>query len=354
MKQSKTTTKTAKPTSIPFCKKCPYDNNIVSYYCRTCNLFICTTCRTSTFHSYHKIIQIDKNDLCESVKLYALSLQNEINSKSSSLTSNLSKTDYSSKIAMLIENHEQVKGSLKDLIDKYREMNSELTNIKNEYKHSLEQLVKEYSEKISKYNDELFGYYNLIEKQIKKGEVVSFEECKTYFIDINKIDKQIDKFSRIMIAYKVSSDLNRRMMAIFDRIDEVLDRALDNNTPLYLSVNSKLDYEYIKNNYVNENNVSNNQSMMKKTQTVFNTTKSKKTEEIKNDNEEHQQEIQSTIKHSTQQNQEEHEEQERQEEPEKLEEQEEPERQEENEGHEEPKSQEYNDEEEKVTENLKD
>ena len=343
MKQTKTTAKATKPTSVPFCKKCPYDNNVVSYYCRTCNLFICTTCRTNTFHSYHKILQIDKNDLCESVKLYALSLQNEINSKSS-LTSNLPKTDYSSKIAVLIENHEKVKGSLKDLIDKYREMNGELTNIKNEYKQSLEQLVKEYSEKVLKYNDELFGYSNLIEKQVKKGEVISFEECRTYFVDINKIDKQIDRLSRIMIAYKVSNDLNRKMMAIFDRIDKVLDRALDNNTPLHLSVNSKLDYEYIKNNYANENSISNNQSSAsgKKTETVFNTTtKSKKTEEIKSVNEinseEPQQEMQNTIKQSTQQNQEE------------QEELEEPGQQEDNE---EQQSQEYHDEEEKITENF--
>lgn len=354
MKQLKSTAKTPRTTIIPFCKKCPYDNNIVSYYCRTCNLFICTTCRTNTFHTYHKIIQIDKNDLCESVKLYALSLQNEINAKSS-LTSNLSKTDYSSQIAMLIENHDKVKGSLKDLIDKYREMNNELTNIKKEYKNSLEQLVKEYNEKISKYNDELFAYCNLIEKQIKKGEVISFEECKTYFIDINKIDKQIDKYSRIMIAYKVSNDLNKRMMTIFDRIDEVLDRALENNAPLYLSMNSKLDYEYIKDNYVNENNDSNNQSLMQKTQTVLSATKSKKNEEIKNDNEinneEYQQDVQNTIKQSTQQNQEEKEEHG---EPEKQEEQEEQEKHEEQEEHEEPQSQEYNDDVEKVTEKAQD
>ena len=350
MKQLKSTTKTPKITIIPFCKKCPYDNNIVSYYCRTCNLFICTTCRTNTFHTYHKIIQIDKNDLCESVKLYALSLQNEINTKSP-LTSNLSKTDYSSQIAMLIENHDKVKGSLKDLIDKYHEMNKELTNIKNEYKNSLEQLVKEYNENISKYNDELFAYCNLIEKQSKKGEVISFEKCKTYFIDINKIDKQIDKYSRIMIAYKVSNDLNKRMMAIFDYIDEVLDRALDNNAPLYLSMNSKLDYEYIKDNYVNENNDSNNQSLMQKTETVSSTRKSKKNEEIKNDNEinseEHHQEIQNTIKQSTQPNQEEKEEHE---EPEKQPTQQNHEEEE----YEEPQSQEYNNDEEKVTEKAQD
>ena len=57
---------------------CSCSTDVISYYCRTCSLFICHVCRMNDEHKLHLSIHIDVDNLEESIKLYAISLQADI------------------------------------------------------------------------------------------------------------------------------------------------------------------------------------------------------------------------------------------------------------------------------------
>ena len=57
---------------------CSCQKKLISGYCRKCKEYICDSCKINSIHINHKIIQIDVNNLNESVKLFAFSLQSKI------------------------------------------------------------------------------------------------------------------------------------------------------------------------------------------------------------------------------------------------------------------------------------
>ena len=58
------------------CQICKF--NYIENYCRTCKQFICNQCRLNNLHESHKSIQVNIDNLIDSVRLYAITLQSEI------------------------------------------------------------------------------------------------------------------------------------------------------------------------------------------------------------------------------------------------------------------------------------
>ena len=71
--QNKNETKQLNKDYYCSCKK-----ELISYFCRNCKENLCDNCRINSIHLNHNLSQIDINNLNESVKLYAITLQSEI------------------------------------------------------------------------------------------------------------------------------------------------------------------------------------------------------------------------------------------------------------------------------------
>lgn len=50
----------------------------ISNYCRTCKQYICNHCKSKKEHESHKTVSVNTNNLIDSIKIYAMSLKEEI------------------------------------------------------------------------------------------------------------------------------------------------------------------------------------------------------------------------------------------------------------------------------------
>lgn len=225
---------------------CVCKNDIIYNYCRACKMFICNICRVNSVHAKHKVVQVDINNLEESAKLYAITLQSDILYNLKIVKEYYNQATIRKSWDDSLSRHEKIKAKYDRVAEIYREMISKLYANPNLRSDEIESLIKEYQINTKTTNQDLEEIlHNIFIKYTKPKKKMNFEEFKKYYETIHHKEEEIDQFSLKILAYRVNYEMNNKMNKMYDQIEEILDGMLSSSSPLSLDPNTYSIYELL-------------------------------------------------------------------------------------------------------------
>ena len=234
---------------------CSCKKELISYFCRNCKENLCDNCRINSIHLNHNLSQIDINNLNESVKLYAITLQSEISQnikESKSFLKNKEKEDNTN------ENTINTKHNL--ILEKYNKVleiyNEHYNNINiNEENENNEDSLKNYIKNSKLTNEEIDSILNEIHlKFIKKKKSMSIKEFDEYFKLLSEKDETLSINSKDIKKYKVNNQINIKMNIFYEKINMIIDEMLNTKNPFNLDDETyKLYNEILEEKKIEEN-----------------------------------------------------------------------------------------------------
>ena len=216
---------------------CSCKKELISYFCRNCKENLCDNCRINSIHLNHNLSQIDINNLNESVKLYAITLQSEISknikesksflkNKEKEKEDNNNENNINTKHNLIKEKYDKV---LKIYNEHYNNINSNEENENNE--DSLKNYIK--NSKIT--NEEIDSILNEIHfKFIKKKKSMTIEEFNEYLKLLSEKDETLEISSKDIKKFKVNNQINTKMNIFYEKINLIIDEMLNSKNPFNL------------------------------------------------------------------------------------------------------------------------
>jgi len=229
------------------CQICKF--NYIENYCRTCKQFICNQCRLNNLHESHKSIQVNIENLIDSVRLYAITLQSEI------LSNHKVAREYVSKHKeKKMENKRNINERYNIILDKYNKIsdifNQLINNIDINEKNVNEDdtiILNDYINKTNGVNNEIEMLLNEInEKYILQNKKMKKEEFEKYFNELNDKENSLDIKSINILEYRVNAEINNKMNQIYDELEEILDQTLNSKNPLGIDSHVNYMYNFVK------------------------------------------------------------------------------------------------------------
>ena len=237
--------------------KCICNRDLIANYCRNCKEFICNSCRINQTHINHKITQVDTDNLVESVKLYALTLQNDISvniKKTQDNNEKYNETENNNDNNNIENRHELIKEKFDNILNVYNNCIGNL-NINND----VDQVLNDYKNETKNTNGEIEKILQKIYKKYTRGKKnMTYDEFKNYFKLLSEKEDELLNKSNDILSYRVNDDLKDRMKLIYDKIEQILDYTINAKNPL--GVNNETNYLYnliLKNKENNEDNETN-------------------------------------------------------------------------------------------------
>ncbi len=228
---------------------------------------------------------MNTNNLSESIKLYAISLQADIsiNLKSGKKYSQ----EYQfSKFIDFQSRKEIIVRTLDELERRQMEMLKNLPNIDH---NMIDSDIMDFQDKASRTNieieqliDELFS---------KKNKKINVETAVNYFNVINKKEKDIDKFIDGVASYRMEYDINKKFNNLYNAIEKAIDNVLKSEFNLEYNTNDnsimngemiKESKEDVKNESINEGD-----QLKKDSKQTFRISIEAKDKEVINENQEY-------------------------------------------------------------------
>ena len=255
--------------NFAFCDKHKYK---VSEYCRTCRKFICQECKFEEWHKEHLTIQLNLNNLKESIKLYITLLQtNEIK--------NIKSIDeFQEKENNYLIADDILKAKENDILDKFdiiinyynsfiRKIDKKIGNDKKKYRVMV---INNFNDVASRISMQIDTILNKFEHEIKnKKKKISFEELQFYLDEISKKEETLELIRERTIKYLLTFEINNIVESAFDQIESTLDMINDETNPFHLD--SKYNKELSKmlnisnnkqNDTINEDENNNNDDII--------------------------------------------------------------------------------------------
>ena len=234
---------------------CICRNDLINNYCRNCKQFICNNCRNNKFHKYHKTIQIEINNLVESTKLYAITLQSEI------LSNIKNSQDYDKKFQNqnfidAFARQEIIQRKYESIYEIYKNMLNELKISEN----SNDNVYDEYIIKAKKENQEIENILSEIHlKYNVKKKNMTQNDFNDYFILLGKKEDKLEDMSTKIYEIKVNYEINEKLNEINNQIEKILDRVLNEKNLLGIDDSTMNIYNFIlKKNRIKEDRINNN------------------------------------------------------------------------------------------------
>ena len=234
------------------CEECK--NEIMSNFCRICKKFICNECRI-TLHESHKVSQIDCDNLVESSKLYAFTLQREIltNFKITKFYNNKTKTKNLSRKDKIADLLNEIDSKYENVL---KEINLDLNNNEeNNNQDFINNMLNQYEIQSKDANEEIDNIINDIyinfTKQRKKMTVETF---KDYFSILNEKDEEISLMSKDLYKYKINFEIIDKINNMYDKIEKIISDVLNNKHIFGVDDETNKMYKMIKKQNENDNN----------------------------------------------------------------------------------------------------
>ena len=220
----------------------------ISNFCRNCKEFICNSCRVNSIHLNHKITQVDIDNLVESVKLYAITLESEIPINLHKTEENYYKFEKYNKQNDIQSRHEIINEKIDNALSIY---NNYMEHLKDE-NDDIENIINEYNSEtynISLDIEDIIGEIN--EKYIKQKKKMNEDEFQEYFRKLSEKEEPLKTHSYNIIPYCVNDDIKLKMKNMYDKIGEILDLALNSESPLGISneINDLYNFVLLHQNY---------------------------------------------------------------------------------------------------------
>ena len=230
---------------------CLCEKYYISNYCRTCKQYICNHCKLKKEHESHKTVSVNTHNLIDSIKLYAMSLREDI-----SLNIENSKKYYEKfQSSKFIE-----ASSWKEIIQrKYEQFYDKYQSYINKYKvpDDSEEKINEFLSESKNDNHEINNLINQIIQDSKKlGYKMNLDEFKEYYDKLSQIDDRIMNISKNTTIFIKNYELNEKFDSINKEIEKILDLALNDDN--FINDNEKNDGEEDNNDDNNNNNSNNN------------------------------------------------------------------------------------------------
>ena len=219
-----------KPQNINTTFICLCGRNLpVTFYCRNEKVFICNYCKFNLNHEKHRTIKVDTNNYEDTIKLYCNTLIKEIKiniEKTQNYTEKMEKGEYD-----INQKHNEIKEKLNKLYEIY---NSILNNIKR--KKNINQILEKYKSKTKITNEEIEEILETIyKKYTRKKKKMNSDEFKSFFNEISHKDELLEIQNVDLYALRVEYEFNEKMKNIYDKIDEVIQKTVNDNNVLNVS-----------------------------------------------------------------------------------------------------------------------
>jgi hypothetical protein len=202
---------------------CSCGTDVIAYYCRLCNIFICRQCRINEDHKMHLSVHVDPDNLEESIKLYAISLQADINlnlkaSKKYQKSFQSEKfIDPTCRKEMIIRKLDELERKQEELLKSMSEINQEEINI----------ILNQFDGQAAVANDEIDKVIEKIYHNFsRKNKRISFEDTEKYFKLINSKEKDLEKFNYNILAYKYNFQVHKKIDEMYKIIEKAIDAVL--------------------------------------------------------------------------------------------------------------------------------
>jgi hypothetical protein len=202
-----------------FCK-CNHSET-VTYFCRVCNKFICRFCRIDKIHKTHLNIHLDPDNLEESVKLYAITIQADlsqnlkISKKYNQNFKNEKLVDPSSRKEMIMRKLDEIERTQENILSSlpYSDEKNDINTIISQYEKQGLATHKE----VDKVLDSIYYDYTKSKKRI------TFEDTQKYFNLINSKEKELEEINYNLMAYKYNFQVHKKI----DDMYKIIERAID-------------------------------------------------------------------------------------------------------------------------------
>ena len=215
---------------------CSCNRDLIANYCRNCKMFICNSCRINQIHIKHKVTQVDTDNLVESVKLYALTLQNDISLNIKKTQDNIEKLENNDNKDDISNRHELIKQKFDTIFKIYSDCINNLNNNNN-----IEQVVIDYKNQTDNTSIEIEKTLQKIYNKYTKGrKEMTQDDFIKYFKLLSEKEDDLQNQSNDIISLRVNDDIKERMKLIYDKIEQILDFTL--NAKNTLGVSSETDY----------------------------------------------------------------------------------------------------------------
>lgn len=223
---------------------CDCTMDIIGYYCRVCNAFLCKNCRINT-HKLHNNVHIETDNLEESVKLYAISLQADINlnlKASKMYSSNFQNekfVDIASRKEMIIRKLDELERKQQELLNSLPEIEQgAVSNAIIDFEHKSADVNQE----IESILQNIYFSYN------KKNKRIDFDQTKKLFTEINSKEREFDNLTYEVASYKVNFKVHKKIDDMYKLIEKAIDSVLhsDFNINKTVDESSLLSLEMLK------------------------------------------------------------------------------------------------------------
>ena len=177
------------PSCLNFCDN---EKKIINKYCIQCNMYICSECNKDEKHQKHYLIDIDKNNLKDSVKLWNINLNAELSEQITLFNRQIKfiTEDLDGKIKIWLELlYKQIK-AFENIINNIKMKTQELKYYFKETENILNKAMSNLTKSEQEINVELFNE----DKNYYLNKYISFEQAE---IQIQKLNNNYIEISNI-------------------------------------------------------------------------------------------------------------------------------------------------------------
>ena len=228
---------------------CSCKNDLIGNYCRNCKEFICNSCRINKEHENHRVTQVDIENLIESVKLYAITLQSEVLSNIKSTRDFCKRNEIKNnniKKKNIDERHKIIQNKYDKIYEIYKKCIIDI-NPNNEDNNNADLILANYIQNTNGTNDDIEKILTEIYmKYTKQRRGMSAEDFNEYFKTLGQKEEELEIQSTDILAFRVRYELDEKMGQIYDKLEQVLDITLNYKIPLGLDSNSYYLYNIVK------------------------------------------------------------------------------------------------------------
>ena len=237
----------------PFICQCGREN--ISYYCRNCQEYFCE--KDKNFHNNHLSIKIDISNLEQSINLYAILVQTDIEQKIISNTNYINSYKINKYIIDIEEKQKNIINKLNMLSNLYINLMNNLQNEFNKDKEGVEMILKDFNLSSKIIGGELNNIINEINIKYRNNNRINLENFKKYFKLISYKETQLFNLSQNIIQYKINKDINEKINRFYGKFEKNLDEFINVQAPFELdrySLEYLIKIKKIDNNEINFNN----------------------------------------------------------------------------------------------------
>ena len=182
------------PSCLLFCDN---EKKFINKYCIECNMYLCSDCVKEKKHANHYLINIDQNNLKDSIKLWNINLNAELSEQITNFNKQIDfiTDDLDTKIKIWIDNIYKKLKNFEMMINNIKIKTQEMKYYFQETEDNLNKAMANLTKSEQEINDVLFSndknYLNLNKYISLKDAEIQIQKLKNNYNEITEVKKNI-------------------------------------------------------------------------------------------------------------------------------------------------------------------